>query len=298
MRPNWIAACVLAAIFFALLTSNYPTRAQGVKIQFHETRVSPSDLELAGDVAGVPRGATVYARRSDLVALPQTYFTVSDDSNFTGPTKVSGVLLEDLLRDLGAAPGAEMVVAISSDKYHGNYPREYIAAHHPLLVLEVNGKPPEGWPKDSSGSGLDMGPYMISHAKFAPSFKILAHEDEAQIPWAVIRLEFRDEKAVFGAIAPRGPHANDANVLAGNRIAQQNCFRCHNSGGEGGRKSGVSWTALAALAAGSPKFFSEYVRGPASKNPRTQMAASREYDDATMHALIEYFSTFASPEAR
>jgi mono/diheme cytochrome c family protein len=298
MRRNWIAACVFAVIFFAPLTSNYPARAQGAKIQFHETRVSPSDLELAGDIAGVPRGATVYARRSDLVALPQTNFTVTDDSNFNEPTKVRGVLLEDLLRDLSAAPGADMVVAICSDKYHANYPREYIAAHHPLLVLEVNGKPPEGWPKDSSGSGLDMGPYMVSHGKFTPSFKILAHQDEAQIPWGVIRLEFRDQKEVFGSTGPRGQQANDANVLAGNRIAQQNCFRCHNSGGEGGRKSGVSWTALGALAAGSPEFFTEYVRDPASKNPKTQMAASPEYDDATMRALIEYFSTFAPSEAR
>jgi mono/diheme cytochrome c family protein len=298
MRRNWIAACVFAAIFFAPLTSNYPTRAQGAKIQFHDTRVSPSDLELGGDVAGVPRGAAVYARRSDLVALPQTKFTVTDDSNFTGPTKVSGVLLEDLLRDLSAAPGADMVVAICKDKYHANYPSEYIAAHHPLLVLEVNGKPAEGWPQESSGSGLDMGPYMISHAKFTPGFKILAHQDEAQIPWGVTRLEFRDEKTVFGAIAARGPHANDADVLAGNRIAQQNCFRCHNLGGEGGRKSGVSWTALARLAAGSPEFFTEYVRDPKAKNSKTQMAASPEYDDATMRALIEYFSTFAPSEAR
>jgi len=298
MRRNWIAACAFAAIFFAPLTWNYPTRAQGARIQFHETRESPSDLEVAGDVAGVPREAKVYARRSELLALPQTNFTVTDDSNFTGATKVSGVLLEDLLRDLSAAPGADMVVAICSDKYHANYPREYIAAHHPLLVLEVNGKPTEGWPKDSSGSGLEMGPYMISHAKFTPSFKILAHQDEAQIPWGVIRLEFRDEKAVLGAIAPRGAHAGDQAVQDGFKIAQQNCFRCHNNGDEGGRKSGVSWTALGALAAGSPEFFTEYVRDPKAKNPKTQMAGSPEYDDATMHALIEYFLTFATPEAR
>ncbi len=40
-------------------------------------------------------------------------------------------------------------------------------AHHPVLVLEVNGKPPAGWPKDSVEHKFDMGPYMISNPKFA-----------------------------------------------------------------------------------------------------------------------------------
>ena len=137
-----------------------------------------------------------------------------------------------------------MVIAVCKDKYRGHYTRSYIATHHPLLVIELNDTALSDLPTES-GSGHDAGPYLIAHASFPPNIRrILAHNDEPQIPWGVIRLEFRDEKTVFGAIAPRGPHANDANVLAGNRIAQQNCFRCHNSGGEGGRKSGVSWTAL------------------------------------------------------
>ena len=191
-----------------------------------------------------------------------------------------------------------MVLAICDDKYRANYPGEYIAAHHPLLVLEVGGKPPSGWPKDSGGHGFDMGPYMISHARFTPSFKILPHADEPQIPWGVVRLELRDEKEVFGAIAPRGPHANDEDVQAGYKIAQQNCFRCHNSGDEGGRKSGVSWPILAVLATRMPTLFTEYVRDPVAKNPKTQMAGSPEYDDETMRALIAYFRTFAPAETR
>jgi len=43
---------------------------------------------------------------------------------------------------------------------------------------------------------------MISHPAFAPSFKVLSHTDEPQIPWGVVRIEFPDEKSVFGAIAP------------------------------------------------------------------------------------------------
>jgi cytochrome c2 len=290
MRPSWIAAWVFAAIFFAPLTSNYPTRAQGVKIQFHETRVSASDLELAGDIAGVPSGEIRYLTREDLLAASQAMTISHDDGNFKVTTKVRAVGLEELARALGV-PAADMVIAICKDKYRGHYTRSYIADHHPLLVMELNGTALSDSPKESGA--YDPGPYLIAHASFRRTSKDPVENDEPQIPWGVIGLEFRDEDTIYSTIAPRGPHANDANVLAGNRIAQQNCFRCHNLGGEDGRKSRVPWTSLAALAAGSPEFFTEYVRHPASKNPKTQMAASPEYDDATMSALIAYFKTFA-----
>ena len=165
---------------------------------------------------------------------------------------MSGVPLDELAGRLAANPESDLVVAVCNDLYRANYPRSYIAAHHPLLVLKINGKPPSGWPEDSEAHRYDLGPYLISHPKFTPSFKILAHADEPQIPWGVVRIEFRDEQQVFGAIEPHGPRANDATVQAGFKIARQNCFRCHNAGDEGGRKSGVTWTVLSAMAADSP----------------------------------------------
>ena len=187
-------------------------------------------------------------------------------------------------------------MAVCADQYHGNFPQSYIREHHPMLVLKINGQPPKGWPKNTDAAGAYMGPYLISHAKFTPSFKIFAHQDEAQIPWAVERLEFRDERKTFAAIAPRGTHAANANVQSGFRIAQQNCFRCHNMGEEGGRKSGRPWLVLAAWAAAGPEHFASYVRNPQANNPKTQMVASPQYDDATMKALIDYFSTFIAAE--
>src|SRR5271154_6069446 len=61
------------------------------KITLHDVRTSPLDLELGGDLVGTPAGTVRYVRREDLLALPQTTFTVSDDANFTAPTQVSGV---------------------------------------------------------------------------------------------------------------------------------------------------------------------------------------------------------------
>ena len=299
MRRVWTGLTAVASIFLvvtALLRGGAAeARPQSTGFALHPARLSPADLEIGGDLAGLPPGSTRYLTRDDLLALPQVRYTVTDDSNFTSSAEVTGVSLEELVRRLGAEPESESVIAVCDDKYRAHYTRAYLAAHQPLLVLEVNGQSPAGWPKDPEG--YEMGPYLISHAKFTPSFKILSHVDEAQIPWGVVRLEFRDESAVFSAIAPRGPHANDPAVQAGFSIAQQNCFRCHNMGNEGGQKAGLSWTALAAFAATPPEFFGAYVRNPQATNPRTQMAGNPGYDDATLAALEAYFQTF-SPQGK
>lgn len=260
----------------------------------HADRSSPSDLELGGELAGLPPGTTRYLTRDDLLALPQVSYKVTDDANFTGPTQISGILLEELARRLSAASATDMVVAICGDLYHANYSKAYVAEHHPVLVLQINGQPPAAWPKDSETHRYDMGPFLISHSKFSPGFKIFSHSDEAQIPWGVLRLEFREEKAVFSAIAPRGPDAATEQVQSGYRIAQQNCFRCHNMGDEGGTKAGRPWLVLSAWATASPGYFAAYVRNPESKNPKAQMRGNPDYDDKTIAALIAYFKTFSS----
>jgi mono/diheme cytochrome c family protein len=288
MRPSWITLPAVA-LLFAASTANAQTA-----LAPHEKRQGPSDLEVSGELAGLPPGSARYLTRDQLLAMPQANFTVTDDTNFTGSAKVRGVKLEDLTRRLAAAPASAMVVAICDDAYQASYPREYLAAHHPVLVLEINGQPPSGWPKAAEDHVSDMGPYMISNPQFTPSFKILSHTDEAQIPWGVVRLEIRDQKTVFAAIAPRGPHVNDADVQSGFRIAQQNCFRCHNAGSEGGQKSGRPWELLGGRASASPKDFAAYVRSPLAKNPRARMPGNTAYDDATLAALTAYFQTFSA----
>jgi mono/diheme cytochrome c family protein len=288
MRPLRSKLLTFTALFFVAAS------AQSIPV-LHEKRQLATDLEVSGALAGLPPESSRYITRDELLAMPLASFTVTDDTNFTGPTRIRGVKLEDLARALGSSPSSDMVVAICDDAYRANYPQAYLAAHHPVLVLEVNGKPPAGWPKDSQEHKFDMGPYMISNPKFMPSFQVLSHKDEAQIPWGVMRIEFREEKIVFGAIAPRGPHAQDRSVQDGFRIAQQNCFRCHNAGREGGQKSGRSWETLAELAAGSPKDFAAYIRAPLAKNPQAQMPGNPQYDDATLAALTAYFGTFTAP---
>ena len=288
MRPFWTGALILTLICAAFaIAQNSPV--------LREKRQGAFDLELSGELLGLPPESTRFITRDELLAMPQVNLTITGDPNFSRPTKIRGVKLEDLVRRLAASSGSAMVVAICDDGYRANYPLDYLVAHHPVLVLQVNGEPPSGWPKAAEDHISEMGPYMITNAKFTPSFKILAHADEAQIPWGVVRVEIREEKAVFGVIAPNGPNAGDREVQDGFRIASQNCFRCHDSGGEGGQKAGRSWEMLAAFAAASPKDFTTYIRAPLSQNPQTQMPANPQYDDATLAAITAYFRAFSKP---
>jgi hypothetical protein len=281
-----------AAAFCAAQAGRAQTDAATLAPKLQASRKSSSDLELAGNIRGIPRGETRFLSREDLLAISQQMTIAPDDGNFHVSTSVRGVRLEDLARALGA-PAGDMVIAICKDKYRGHYRHSYVAAHHPVLVVELDGKALSDLPEDREGG--DPGPYLIAHASFPRTAKDPVESDEPQIPWGVVRLDFRDEETVLGSIKPRIANLQQA---VGYGIAEQNCFRCHNNGAEGGLKSGVTWTVLAALAANSPQFFTEYVRDPKSKNPKTQMAASPGYDDATMGALITYFQAFAPAGGR
>jgi hypothetical protein len=268
-------------VVVALLAGTVLLAAQTPAPLLHSSRHAPTDLEV---------GTGQFVSYQDLLRLPQVSFTTSNDANFPTPARVSGVSLEQLRHSFGG--NEDMVVAIAADGYRSNYPAEYLAAHHPVLVLTVDGKSQQSWPKTHDGG--ELGPYVIANPSFTPLFKVLSHTDEAQIPFQVVQLEFRNESQVLGAIAPHGSFAPGSPVMEGYKIAQQNCYRCHNMGDEGGRMASIPWPVLGAVAKGSPEFFAKYVRNPQALNPRSRMAASPGYDDQTIAALQAYFSTFAA----
>jgi hypothetical protein len=115
MRPSRTNLLAITAIFVvAPSTQSFPA--------LHAQRQLPSDLEVSGALAGLPPESTRYISREELLAMPQTDFSVTDDTNFTGPTKISGVKLEDLARELGASPTSDMVVALCDDGYRAITP--------------------------------------------------------------------------------------------------------------------------------------------------------------------------------
>jgi hypothetical protein len=279
-------------VFLPLLLAGAlaPPLVADPQVILHAERSSPGDLEVSGDLTGLPTRTVRYIRYQDLLNLPQESYTVTDDSNFPAKTEIGGVALETLARLLGQ-PADTFVDAICDDQYRANYPHDYIAVHHPLLVLRINGKPHDQWPPLKDGGSL--GPYLISHPFFKPAFKILSHEDEPQIPYGVIRIEFHRESVVFGAISPPGTWPANSPIEQGYEIARQDCFRCHNMGAEGGTKAGRSWQRLATCAAQNGPRFRQTIRNPRSVNPKATMPAHTGYDNATLAALTTYFKTFA-----
>ena len=284
-----LRACVL--VVAAMLLAAAP--ADDRRALLHAVRSSAGDLELGGQLAAASPGQTRFVSYEDLLRLPQETYSVSDDSNFQGKTEISGVALSTLVETFGAT--ADMVVAICNDQYQTHYPVDYISAHHPLLVLRINGKDRDHWPMTATGDSL--GPYLISHPEFKPSFKMLSHEDEPQIPYGVVRIDFRKTSEVFGAIQPPGKWQTDSPVGMGYVIARQDCFRCHNVGAEGGTMAQRTWRQLATIADKHPERFRAIIRNPAAVTPGAKMPGQPGYDDATLDALTAYFRTFASESA-
>ena len=297
-----IASCFL--MLFSVLFAAFPgigvdreithdtasATSVSTSVALQQTRSSPGDLELSGTLAGLPAGSHRFLRYEDLLRLPLETYTVSDDSNFHGRTRITGVALSTLA-GLFAAKDS-MVAAVCYDSYQSNYPSEYIQAHHPVLVLKIDGKSRDQWPLSEYGGPL--GPYLISHPPFKPSFTVLSHKDEAQIPFGVTRIEFGSEARIFGAIRPPGAWGKNSPVWMGYEIARQDCYRCHNMGTEGGFKAQRSWLILGAWAATDPALFQAYVHQPRSIMKSAQMPAHTDYDRATLAALTAYFRTFAA----
>lgn len=255
----------------------------------HAARGSATDLEVGG---AKPDSRPAFVPYHDLLQLPQVSFMATNDSNFQAPAHLSGVPLQQLASALGI--DADIVLAICADGYRSNYSAAYLAAHHPVLVLTVNGEPPDQWPKSAEGGAL--GPYVIANPDFVSTFKVLSYTDEAHIPFEVVRLDFRKQRDVLGPITPQGDFPPGSPVMQGFAIAQENCYRCHNMGAEGGQMASIPWPLLGTVAKTSPDFFAKYVRTPQAVNPHSRMAGSPGYDDQTMAALRAYFSTFAAGE--
>jgi mono/diheme cytochrome c family protein len=287
MRSGILIFC--AALLGAAIPGTAPQR-----IPLAAQRTSPQDLEISGDVPGIPQGGKRFVGYADLSRLTQVTFTVKNDENFSDPVTLTGVSLDAIMAALGVNARTQMIVASADDGYEAHYMAEYRAAHHPFLVLRIGGQEPAKWPKGPNGE--NYGPYLISHPTFSPAFHVLAHKDEAQIPYGVVGLRFLDEAALLKELRPPGAGSAASPAMQGYRIAVQNCLRCHREGDIGGTKSPFGWPQMALIAQGNPSAFGKYVVRPNSVNPEANMPANPDYDAATIAALTAYFRSCAPGE--
>jgi mono/diheme cytochrome c family protein len=257
----------------------------------HSTRQAASDLEITGMARDPTANSSGYIAYADLVRLPQIEATIADDPDYPGVTMhVAGVYLETLSRELDESSSFDLMDTLCTDGYRSHFPADYIAAHHPILVLKIDGMLPAAWAAHTNQD--DPGPYFVVYQHFVPAFRVLSHADRPQLPTNVVRLNFSTVAETFGAIAPRGRFAVDSPERRGFAIAKQNCLRCHSRGPYGGTKSGLDWDALSTWAREQPAYFASYIHGSRGFEPNARMPGNPEYDAATLAALTAYFRTF------
>jgi len=249
---------------------------------------------VTGMIAGLPAGAIGYVSYAELSALPQITTTIQNDSNFEDElskgVRITGIPLEQLAKVLGALPGSDLIDALCTDRYRSHFPAEYVAAHHPIFALKIDGERPAQWAAKTKE--YDPGPYFVTHAKYVPRYKVLSHAELRENPDNIMRLNFTTVAATYAPITPRGDFRPDSPVAQGFAIAKENCLRCHNQGAFGGTKAGRDWRTLATWAREQPQYFERYVHNPQAVDPHAHMEGSPTYDAATLHALTAYFRTF------
>ena len=262
------------------------TQKTTVPLRLHTTRQSRTDLE----ILGISQAPHTYLTYAELEGLPQVSTTLVDHPDFPGQTvHVTGIPLEALIEAVNVPPSLDLITAFCTDLYHTHFPAAYTRSHHPILVLAVEGQRSAIWAKATHKT--DPGPYLIVYDHFVPDFKILAHEDEPQIPINITALRFTSAAQTFSAIAPPAGTPPDSPIQQGFAIAKQNCLRCHAMGAVGGKKSNVTWSTISSLAKARPDIIGSYILNPKSIIPDASMPGWPEYDAPTIAALTAYFQS-------
>jgi len=259
-------------------------------LDLHEERSSPFDLAVRGAVAGVPEGATRYARWSDLRALPTSRISVNGEF-IKGVNVVTVVFLSDLWKALPVSADADTVLATCTDGYASGYTSGFISTYKPFLVLEIDGKGPKDWPPP--GQTFNPAPFVITVAPElyagAPTFLDIEHKK----PWSVSTVSFArfsdTYKGIYsGRWASLGPEA-----AAGRQIWINSCASCHSGPKNtfGGTRSERPFPIIAAYAGSAPALFKKYVHNPKDVVASAAMEAHPWYTEKQLSDLIAFITS-------
>jgi hypothetical protein len=284
--------CLAAALGCGVFSVAYSQQQSAVPTGLlTATRQSATDLEIAGTPAGVS-GLRSFVSYEKLLTLPQITTTISDDENFSElrGIPVSGVDLDVLRKALGVPPSLTFLTALCSDAYAGMLSGEFVATHHPMLVLKINGITGSDWAKQTHHQ--DFGRYFIASQTFVPSYRIGSFAEPPQIPTDVVLLRFSTQAFVDSALASHKASMAGSTEAAGLGIARVTCLKCHNASGVGGTKGSTAWSKLASDAAADPATFQKWIVNPKSVDPKSLMPGYPNSDQATLSALTSYFQSF------
>jgi mono/diheme cytochrome c family protein len=294
LRRSLLQALALLSLLTPAIHPQYAhVRPAAFILPTYSTRQSSTDLE----ITNLPNKPTQYLHYADLLHLPQTTTTLTNDPDFPNLTlHISGVSLETLLQALNVPPSLDLVDALCTDRYRAHYPAEYIHQHHPILALRIDTQTTAAWAAQTHQ--YDPGPYFITYDHFTPAFHALSHADQPQVPDNITRLNLSTTAATYAPITPPIPHPPGSAIDIGFTIAKQNCLRCHNAGPYGGTKSGRDWRTLSTWAREQPGYFARYIANPQAIEPHAHMPPNPQYDPATLAALTAYFKSFHPEPSR
>lgn len=237
----------------------------------------------------MPAGESRFVRWSELRSLPTSTLTLPRAFGLVAP-QLTVLFLSDLWAALPHSPTADTMLAICQDGYASVYPRDFITAYRPFLLLEINGIGPAGWPPP--GVKNNFGPYVISiAAEVVPAVAQLL-DGAHKRPWGAVTLEIATFAERF-ADAYRGKWAEiSPRAALGRDLWINSCASCHRGPGQmfGGTKSDRPFEALVALAIGDAGYFRQYVREPKSKVPAATMEPHPHYTDEHLAALIAFIT--------
>jgi hypothetical protein len=274
-----------AATALCLLAIVGPARA----LELQGARGSPFDLALTGKVAGIPVGATRYARWSDLRALPTAQLTLKGEF-IDGPQVVTVVFLSDLLKALPVSPDADAVLATCADGYASVFTSAFISSYRPFLVLEINGRGPVDWPP--KGLDFNPGPFVVTVSPDLVPAAARYRDVEHKKPWGVTTLEFATYSERYRPVYSGRWESLTAPARDGREIWINSCASCHQgpAGIFGGTKAERPFEVIAAYAGFDRPFFMKYVRDPKSLVPCAKMEPHPHYTDEELSGLIAFIT--------
>ena len=199
-------------------------------------------------------------------------YTVNDDPNFAPATKISGVPLEELARTARRAPR----IAIGGGDLRRQVPRKLSAGLHcgasSAAGAEREWRAARRLAERSRNAEVRYGAvHDLASEVHAELQDVWLTAMRRRFPGAWCGSNFATKKRCWARLLRAGRTRTMTRCRQGYRIAQQNCFRCHNMGSEGGQKSGRPWLVLAAWANADPDYFASYVRDPKKRIEHAEM---------------------------
>ena len=191
-------------------------------------------------------------------------------------------------------PEADSLMAYCRDGYVSYYPKAFLEAYRPFLVLDLAATP-RGDLRLSGGP--DLGPYYITFSARVERGSAALPDPDNKRPFGVERLVFGDRETLVGPLFEEPVSELAPAAERGRELWTHNCMSCHawgtKGGGPGGHLSNRTAPVVAIHAKHNDAYFHDYVRDPSTFIPGVKMPKHPHYTDAQIDAIQSFIAKVA-----